>query len=157
MAILSSFYLHCHYYRHNQFRRDYSSSLRPHDKKKMDIHLCKEEKFVYGRNIKAPAQSHVIQSMSPFCKVASIVGLLLLLLILLLQSVFLGRSFTPDARDPCRNCDVNQDLNNLRTKTNIDFDHWCLSSLKRITAQRRNRNTTWSSVQTQKLVVFHLV
>ena len=55
----------------------------------MDIHLCKEEKFVYGRNIKAPAQSHVIQSMSPFCKVASLVGLLLLLLLLHLQSVSL--------------------------------------------------------------------
>ena len=67
VAILSSFYLHCHYYRHNQFRRDYSSSLKPHDKKKMDIHLCKEEKFVYGHNITAPAQSHVIYSLSQFC------------------------------------------------------------------------------------------
>ena len=44
------------------------------------------------------------------------------LLLLLLPSVFLSRSFTPDARDPGRNCDVNQDLNNL--STNIDFDHF---------------------------------
>ena len=99
----------------------------------MDFHLCKEEKFVYGHNIKAPAQFHVTYSMSPFCKVFSFVGLLLLLLpsvflgnllllLLLLPSVFLSRSFSPDARDPCRNCDVNQDLNNL--STNIDFDHF---------------------------------
>ena len=84
----------------------------------MDFHLCKEETFVYGHNIKALAQFHVTCSMSPFCKVFSFVGLLLLLL----PSVFLSRSFSPDARDPCRNCDVNQDLNNL--STNIDFDHF---------------------------------
>ena len=99
----------------------------------MDFHLCKEEKFVYGHNIKALVHTcdilyvSILQSVFLsryftftfakcfpwsifyfyfyFCQVFSLVGL-----------------FTPDARDPGRNCDVNQDLNNL--STNIDFDHF---------------------------------
>ena len=104
-------------YSYNQFLLDYLL-LWGHTIKRRWIFICAKKKSLFMDTISKLLFILVTYSMSPFCKVFSFVGLLLLLL----PSVFLSRSFSPDARDPCRNCDVNQDLNNL--STNIDFDHF---------------------------------
>ena len=76
-------------YSYNQFLLDYLL-LWGHTIKRRWIFICAKKKSLFMDTISKLLFILVTYSMSPFCKVFSLVGLLLSLL----QSVFLGRSFT---------------------------------------------------------------